>query len=107
MRRLTVFHPEGVAAADTVRCRKLAKALRQIQELSRMSAWGYRADLTLAHLKSFIKEEQGDFGSEVQTLFRDTMTQVKLQQLQQLFEAEYKRSKNEDEKTGSRRGRIE
>ena len=53
LRRMTVLPPEGVAGADTVRCRKLAKAMRQLQELDRMNVWAYRAELTIAHLKRF------------------------------------------------------
>ena len=89
LRRMTVLPPEGVAGADTVRCRKLAKAMRQLQELDRMNVWAYRAELTIAHLKRFVNEEKGDFGRIAQPLLRDTLTRDKLGQLQKLVGEEY------------------
>ena len=94
-RRLTVYPPEGFADTDTVWCRQLAKALRQVEELVRMQVWGHRADNTYNNLRKFIIREQNNFTTGVLQLVPEKINRQTLEPLQSLISQEYKQAKRD------------
>lgn len=94
-RRLTVYPPEGFADTDTVWCRQLAKALRQVEELVRMQVWVHRADNTYSNLRKFIIREQNNFTTGVLQLVPEKINRQTLEPLQSLISQEYKQAKRD------------
>ena len=92
-RKLTVFPPEGSACADTVWCCRVAKALRQTQELGRMRQWGYRAEVTIAHIRKFAGEAQGPFAVAMQEVLGGVLSRDSIPVLRHVLEEEYSRAK--------------
>lgn len=97
-RRLTVFPPEGTADVDTVWCRQVAKAMRQVEELCRMRIWGYKADITYSNVRKFANRATGTFAATMQELVSHDMSTEKLQQLRIILEQEYRRAKLEGQR---------
>lgn len=90
MRRICAWPPERQAFAETVWLRKLAKALRRAEELARLSFWGYRADQTLVHLKTFWKETSGALREMLNPLFEQVPGPSVFREVQQVLQTEYR-----------------
>ena len=90
-RRLCVYPPERHAGAETVWMRKVAKALRRAEELGKMRVWGYRAEITMGHFRSFAREVRGPFVDEFVPVVMRTLSSEVVTQLCSLVAAEYRR----------------
>ena len=90
-RRLCVYPPERHAGAETVWMRKVAKALRRAEELGKMKVWGYRAEITMGHLRSFAREVRGPFADEFVPVVMRTLSCEVVTEMCGLLSAEYRR----------------
>lgn len=90
MRRLCAWPPEREVFAETVWLRKLARALRRAQELARLAFWGYRADQTVAYLRTFWKETHGPLRELLDPLFTQTPSPAVFSEVQQILQTEYR-----------------
>ena len=72
-------------------CRRWAKALRRAQELGRMEVWGYRAEVTLAHIRTFAREIKGEFSRKFLPVALGSLNTAMVWETRALLGSEYRR----------------